>query len=101
MKINSVGIEAYRQLGGNAQVNRHSQSGKTESALKSGRVEIPIQDNRVSSKLGVKLKEGSFLDRLTPEEKQALEMLFSKYGAGGVNGSSDSLKPGTFVDFKA
>jgi hypothetical protein len=101
MKINSVGIDAYRQLSDNSQVNRRNQAENTENSKKTGQVEIPIQENRISSKVGVKLQQGNFLDRLTTEEKQALEMLFSKYGVDGSKSTDSAPKTGILVDFKA
>ena len=101
MKVNPVGIDAYRQLGDNSQVNRRNQAEGAENTRKTGKVEIPIQENRISSKLGVKLQKGNFLDQLTNEEKQALEMLFSKYGVNGKLSTDSTPKTGILVDFKA
>jgi hypothetical protein len=103
MKINATGIDAYRNITGENQINRKAAGAdRAESAEK---VQIPIQDTAPGSKLAVNLKNGSFADLLSPEEKQALEMIFEKFrGAEGhsyeKSGMTDKPRLGSIVDIK-
>ncbi|SYZ73598.1 hypothetical protein TRIP_C30035 [Candidatus Zixiibacteriota bacterium] len=104
MKINATGIDAYRNILSDNQVGR-KQVGPENKIEQSGKVQIPVQDKAPGSKLGVNLKSGSFADMLSPEEKQALEMIFEKFrGAEGrsyeENGASDKPRLGNIVDIK-
>jgi len=108
MKINAVGIDAYRQVQNDTglqtrQVPAQNQS-KTENTEK---VKIPNQTSRVGSKLAVKLKEGTFDDMLSPEEKMALETMFDRFKSAGMldagyaeDGAVEQPVLGTLVDVK-
>jgi hypothetical protein len=108
MKINPIGIQAYRQTVGEAQVNKKATS--TESVNNPGqtdRVVIPGQGDATGSKLSVQLKNGNFLDMLSTEERKALEMLFDKFknaGSEGLTyekkGTSEKSRLGNIVDVR-
>ncbi len=89
MKINAVGIDAYRQVQNDPQLNRKSSATDNKiSGEKADRVQIPGQGDNVGSKLAVQLKKGGFVDMLSVEEKRALEMVFEKFRALEINGKS-------------
>ncbi len=104
MKINATGIDAYRNITGENQINRKPVS--TDNRAEQGdKVQIPVQDKAPGSKLSVNLKNGSFADMLSPEERQALEMIFEKFrGAEGrsyeKSGTVDKPRLGSIVDIK-
>ncbi len=108
MKINSVGIEAYRQLTGDNQVNKKTVPGENASRTEqSNRIAIPGQGKIPGSKLAVQLQKGSFLDMLSVEEKKALEMLFERFrsaelesGSYGKKSATDAGHLGKIVDVK-
>ncbi len=89
MKINAVGIDAYRQTVNEAQVSRKSFSADNQvQAEKIDRVQIPGQGDNTGSRLAVQLKKGGFVDMLSEEEKRALEMVFEKFRTLEINGKS-------------
>lgn len=89
MKINAVGIDAYRQTVSEAQVNRKSSSADNQAqTTKSDKVQIPGQGDNIGSRLAVQLKKGTFMDMLSEEEKRALEMVFEKFRSLEINGKS-------------
>jgi hypothetical protein len=79
MKINSIGINVYRQAIA-AQPQDNKSSVKLASrADDNARVLLPGQDVKAPSRLAVKLPRGVFADLLTPEESEAIKMVFQKY----------------------
>ena len=104
MKINSIGINAYQEMTGKAQANKKPvELNKSEQVQKTGKIQIPSRVDRVGSDLSVKLEGENYAEMLSPEEKQALELLFEKYGdKRGIANSSTTNRPGlgTFVDVK-
>ncbi|UCD17468.1 MAG: hypothetical protein JSV44_00750 [Candidatus Zixiibacteriota bacterium] len=108
MNINSVGIDAYRQVRDDTQVTRRPVSEQQGKAVeKTDRVKIPGQVNKSGSRLAVKLRQGAFVDMLTEQEKQALELLFDRFRAAGVldsgydkDGPAEKPPVGTLVDVK-
>jgi hypothetical protein len=108
MKINSVGIEAYRQLTGDSQVNKKTVSSDSASkAEQSNRIAIPGQGKIPGSKLAVQLQKGNFIDMLSPEEKKALNLLFERFraaelesGSYGKKSAADASHLGKIVDVK-
>lgn len=104
MKINSIGINAYQEMTGRAQANRKPvETNKSEQVQKTEKIQIPGRVDRVGSDLSVKLEGEDYAKMLSPEEKQALELLFEKYGARRGNENSNATnRPelGTFVDVK-
>jgi len=82
---------------------RPVETNKNEQIQKTGKIQIPSRTDRIGSDLSVKLEGIDYAEMLSPEEKQALELLFEKYGdKKGSMDSSASNKPelGTFVDVK-
>ena len=87
MKINPIGIQSYQQ------VNHQNNSGRTVAPEQDvPRPEKPVtitpQPESAGSKLAIKTPGGNYAEFLTEEEKQALELLFtrfrdsSRFGAG-------------------
>ena len=80
MKVNPVAIQTYQQL-----VQQQPRQAETEpQADRAGRpaVESPRDTATLSagtSRLAVKGPSGTYADYLTPEEKEALDVLFSRY----------------------
>lgn len=108
MKINAVGIDAYRQVQNETKVqSRQVATQKQPQTEETGKVNLPGQSSRISSKLAVKLKEGTFDDLLSTEEKKALEMMFDRFKAAGMldggyaeDGAVERPVLGTMVDVK-
>jgi len=89
MKINSIGIEAYRQITNDSQVNKKSGSAENKMQTdRADRIQIPGQGDNIGSRLAVQLKKGSFIDMLSGEEKRALEMVFEKFRSLEIDGRS-------------
>ncbi|MDD3731679.1 MAG: hypothetical protein PHU88_04815 [candidate division Zixibacteria bacterium] len=76
MKINTIGINAYQNL------NHQS---KTADRKEPDAASLPTPANLAkateaqSSRLAIKAPSGSYADLLSIEEKQALEVLFSRF----------------------
>jgi len=108
MKVNPVGINSYRQAMERPQAeNRQNVDSKTTQTAKTESVNITDQIGRVGSKLAVHLKPGTFVDMLSAEEKQAMQMAFEKYSASEAengtyakNGASEMTVKGSLVDVK-
>lgn len=78
MKINPLGIQSYEQI--NKRDNRVVQTpAENIKSEVSSKVEIAPQENLTGSKLSVKAPEGSYAEMLSPEERQALDLLFNKF----------------------
>ena len=104
MKINPVGVETYRQAMGKPQVNNNAVA-ENKARVNDTRLKIPGQAEKIGSKLSVKLKPGTFIDMLSTEEKQALELLFAKYnnikqGDYRPDGETGQAHLGNLVDVK-
>nr|MBN2276250.1 hypothetical protein [candidate division Zixibacteria bacterium] len=70
-------------------------------------IQIPGQGEKVGSELSVQLKPGTFVDMLSAEEKQAMEIFFDKYqgvaprqGAYSNDGQTNSSYLGKQIDVK-
>lgn len=104
MKINSIGINAYQQMTGRAQASQKPvPQEKTEQAQIIGKIQIPSRTDKVGSDISIKLDGKDYADMLTPEEKQALELLFEKYGAqktGTAAVQTEQSGLGRFVDVR-
>lgn len=104
MKINSIGINAYQEMANRAQASKKPVAPiKSEQVQKTGKIQIPVRTNRTGSDLSVKLNGEDYAEMLSPEEKQALELLFEKYGGKrGITNSGAANRPGlgNFVDVK-
>ena len=104
MKINSIGINAYQEMTGRVQSGKKpAVIDKTEEKVKAGKIQIPGRINKVGSDISVKLGGSEYASMLSPEEKQALELLFEKFGDNkGMNITESTSRPGLgrFVDVK-
>ncbi len=107
MKINPLGIQSYEQI--NKRENRAVQtSAENIKAGADSKVEITPQENISGSKLSIKAPESSFAEMLSPEERQALDLLFNKFknserfGAGfnRNSGAAANKMVGNVVDIK-
>lgn len=110
MKINPIGINSYQQLTGQDASRKPSTEKKAEVSLAQSTVLITPKSEATSSRLAVKAEAGSYADFLSPEEKNALELLFSRYTDRGRFGPSynrnateqeDSARLGNVLDLKA
>ena len=105
MKVSSIGIDTYRQSMSKPPVGNQPAAAKQSGIERPDKVQISGKTDRVTSKLAVKLKSGTFDDLLSPEEKEALEMLFAKLdeihnGSYGKNGEENKAHIGNFVDVR-
>jgi len=104
MKINSIGINAYQEMTGRTQVSKRPVEMNTgEQIKKSVKIRIPGRADKVGSDISVKLRGENYADMLKKKKKQALELLFEKYGdKRGIidSGTADRPGLGTFVDVK-
>ena len=106
MKVNSIGIDTYRQTMNKPAVdNKPVADGKSQ--VNAGqKIEIPGQPDKISSSLAIKLKSGAFADMLSAEEKEAIELLFAKYQNGNrgsaysSDGAASQAHLGNVVDVK-
>ena len=74
MKINPVAIQSYQQI---SKQNRPvSQDERVATGQAAGTVEIQPQDQDSSSKLAIKADVENYAKLLSPEEQQAMELLF-------------------------
>ena len=107
MKINSIGIQNYQQL--NRQENNRPET--TDHRLPAGTsdpVLIQPQSTQPASALAVKAPTGTYADALSPQERQALDLLFARFResgrfAPGVRGDIETtgeLGIGTIIDVK-
>ena len=103
MKINPVSIQSYQQI---AQRDRAAEQTK---ALRSENQSLTIQPEKssISSALAIKMPGTSYADFLSPEENQAMDLLFGKFrgndkfGLGYQAGSStDESGVGRVIDVK-
>ena len=78
MKINPIGIQSYQQL-----TNKNSQPAKkvdNANLLKPDVEKVIIKPKETSeSKIAVKAQNTNFADYLSPEEKNVLDILFSRF----------------------
>ncbi|HKK20141.1 MAG TPA: hypothetical protein VJ983_01610 [candidate division Zixibacteria bacterium] len=75
MNINPVGIQSYQQIN----VREDNQTQKSQdSAAQAQAVSIEPQD-LAPSKVAVKASSGSYAQYLSPEEKNALDLLFARF----------------------
>ncbi len=106
MNINSVGINAYRQLDTDNQTARRQNAEQTISPSSAKTpVEITGQTDKAKSVLGVRVNRGAFEEILTPQEKEALEMVFEKFRSAAAltatyerDGQTEKTRLGTMVD---
>ncbi len=106
MKINPLGIQSYQQV--NVREDKPAgRSSDSASQTKSQAVSIEPQD-LAPSKVAVKASTGSYADYLSPEEKNALDLLFARFhdsdrfGAGykADDSAAESGSLGKLIDVK-
>jgi hypothetical protein len=109
MKVNPIGIQAYEQLTQREQAPPAPAETQVKSTPEKP-VQITPQAEAASSKLAVKAPAGSYADLLSPEEKQALDLLFSRFRDSGRFGpgyardnaaAAESVAVGNILDVKA
>jgi hypothetical protein len=102
MKINSIGVDAYRQMSDNTRtIRKPDLNSQSESASKSAvKLSIPTQNIKGGSKISVKLQGKNLMGMLSTEEKQALDLLFEKFGEKKATDKDSPGTIGNFVDVK-
>ena len=88
MKVNPVAIQSYQQAvrRDDAAALKNSEKNQTTHADKA--VKIAPQNEGAESRVAVRARVGNYADILTPEEKSALDLLFSRFR------DSDRFGPG-------
>ena len=78
MKINPLGVQSYQQLARREQTETVPKDNK---AAEPGNQTMAIrpQSESAGSRISVSATRGSFAEHLSPEEKQALEILFTRF----------------------
>ena len=80
MKINPIGINSYQQTTGQEAARKQATGGSNEAArTDSTKVLIPPQAESHSSRVSVKISKGNYAEYLSAEERQALDLLFSRF----------------------
>lgn len=79
MKVDAIGINSYQQLSGQETNRQKAAEDSQELAQAQKTITIPVQEQSESSRLAVKAPSGSYADYLSPEERNALDLLFSRY----------------------
>ncbi len=101
MKINSIGINTYRQMTERPAANRQPAEIETNKpAEPTGKINIPVQKEKINSDLGVRVSGSKFTEMLSAEEKKAFELVFEKFNANKANGNSGQDGLGRFVDVR-
>jgi hypothetical protein len=107
MKVNSIGIEAYRQTVGKPQAENRPDAAQKAGTKKAENLLIPAQEEKTGSDLSVRLKPGTFVDMLSDREKQAMEMIFARFngvaldqGAYDKDGATKDTHLGRHLDVK-
>ncbi|MEW5796535.1 MAG: hypothetical protein AB1772_09245 [Candidatus Zixiibacteriota bacterium] len=107
MKVNPLGIQAYQNLN-----RQERQSLKTDSARAGEALDRPVviepQSAITKSTLAIKAPSGSYAKFLSAEERQALDLLFARFGDTGRFGAAyaadaetaDAAGLGRIVDVK-
>ncbi len=102
MKINPIGVDAYRQMSDHTRsIRKPDLNSRTESATKAaGKLSIPTQNINGGSKISVKLQGKNLMGMLSAEEKQALDLLFEKFGEKKATDKDGPADMGNLVDVK-
>jgi hypothetical protein len=107
MKVNSVNIQAYQQVGRREQATPSSAREDQKQSVQN--VTIEPQSDLQGSKLAVKAPSKSYAEYLSADEKRSLEALFAKYrdaarfGAGyqaEASGENPAPTLGGIIDVK-
>ncbi len=108
MKINPVAIQSYQQTTGSNKMARPAV--KSETVQVEEKLSIIPQGESESSKLAIRPSGENYAKFLSKEERQALDLIFSKYndstrfGSGYLEDMPDteeSSKLGRMIDVKA
>jgi len=107
MKINSIGIQNYQQLN-RPDSNRPETADRRSGADSPDPVLIQPQQAQPASTLAVKAPSGTYADALSPQERQALDLLFARFResgrfAPGVRGEAETTGEqgiGNIIDVK-
>ena len=78
MKINPLGVQAYQQLARRDQTETVPKDSKADE-LSNQKLAIAPQAQADGSRISVSAARGSFAEHLSPEEQQALEILFARF----------------------
>jgi len=107
MKVNSIGIDSYRQTTGKTQVENRAATENRKQTEQATRIQIPGQGQKIGSDLSIRLRPGTFIDMLSDEERRAFELIFQKFNglsAGdGVYARRDATNEshlGNYLDVK-
>ena len=109
MKIDPVAIQTYQQVNKREQQSSPMARGNDEHQTVESKLTIEPQQGAMGSKLAVKVPAGKYAEFLSPDEKKALELLFSRFrdgsrfGPGYTNGSQASgvdAQIGRIIDVK-
>ncbi len=80
MKINPIGINSYQQTTGQESARKQTAgSSKDAAPTDSTKLLIPPQSESQSSRVSVKISKGNYAEYLSTEERQALDLLFSRF----------------------
>ncbi|HOP06929.1 MAG TPA: hypothetical protein PLF13_06520 [candidate division Zixibacteria bacterium] len=107
MKINPLGIQSYQELIRRDNPAAQQQQTATETTQTTDKVAIDASDSTGSSRIAVKAEKGSYDEFLSVEERQALDLLFSRFRGherfvtetADDSGASNSV--GAWIDVKA
>lgn len=109
MKINPLGINSYQQVTGRDLNRQQALEPQTEKKTAEPKISIPTTEEVQSSRLAVKVDSGTYADSLSAEERNALDLLFSRYADrsrfgraynNDVNSDRDDAHLGNHVDLK-
>lgn len=79
MKINPIGIQSYQQLTGRQNHAAQRLNDQDKSAVTDKQVKINPQNETTESRVAVKANSGNYADYLSPEERNALDILFARF----------------------
>ncbi len=105
MKINSIGIQSYQEMVRRDNVAKQPPP-NTETKQANEKVAIEPHNRATRSQMAVKAPKGSYAEFLSVEERQALELLFSRFrgneNAANSSGSGVEVPTlGAWIDVKA
>ncbi len=87
MKVNPIGIQTYQQLNRKDNQTNIPVAEKQTNAV-DRKLSISPQEEISPSKLAVKANSGDYAQYLSPEERNALDILFARYKETGRFGQT-------------
>jgi hypothetical protein len=87
MKVNPVSIQAYQQPAPKSEADPAARRPAEKPAPESA-IQIGPQKETAGSRLAVRPPTGTYAEFLSPEEKQALDILFSRFRDSNRFGSA-------------